>query len=46
MMKVPTMARLEKAIESGRARRYWRKVILGITSAVVLPISAETGTME
>ena len=33
-------------MESGRERRCCQKVSGGITSAVVLPISAETWTME
>ncbi len=44
-MKFPTMSTAEKAMESGTARRCCQKVSGGITSAVVLPISAETGTI-
>ena len=44
-MKLPTMSRAEKAIESGMVRTRCQKVSGGITCAVVNPISAETGTM-
>jgi len=44
-MNLPMRARLENARESGSARNFWRKVSLGMTWAVVLPSSAETGTM-
>ena len=44
-MKLPMMSSAEKAMESGMVRTRCQKVSGGMTSAVVLPISAETGTM-
>ena len=44
-MKLPMMPSAEKAMESGIVRARCQKVSGGITSAVVLPISAETGTI-
>jgi len=43
-MKLPMMSSAEKAMESGMVRTRCQKVRGGITCAVVLPISAETGT--
>ena len=45
-MKLPMMSSAEKAMESGMVRTRCQKVSGGITWAVVLPISAETGTMR
>ena len=43
-MKRPIMESAEKAMESGMARMYWRKVSAGMTCAVVMPMRDETGT--
>ena len=44
-MKLAMMSSAEKAMESGMVRTRCQKVSGGITCAVVLPMSAETGTM-
>jgi hypothetical protein len=44
-IELPTKANMVKATESIRACQTWLGASGGITSAVVLPISAETGTI-
>ena len=44
-MKLPMMSSAEKAMESGMVRTRCQKVSGGMTCAVVLPMSAETGTI-
>ncbi len=43
-MKVPMISSAENAMESGMARTRAQNLSGGMTCAVVLPISAETGT--